>query len=94
MELSSEIDPITRETMRERGIRFECATAGRMDAVMAAFVEFYVDYDPCWRATGFWDERDSLFYRYALWEARAELYKVRPPQGSTGSSIRSDARFS
>ena len=28
-----------------------------------------------WRATGFWEDGDSLFYKYALWEAGSVLYK-------------------
>ena len=49
--------------MREKGIRLESASGDRMGDVMSAFAEFYVDFDPCWRATGFWEDRDSLFYK-------------------------------
>ena len=75
LKLSPEIDPKTVETMREKGIRLESASADRMGDVMDAFSESYVDFDPCWRATGFWENQDSLFYKYALWEARSVLYK-------------------
>ena len=60
LELSPEIDPKTLETMREKGIRFEFASGDRMGDVMSAFAEFYVDFDPCWRATGFWEDK-SVF---------------------------------
>ena len=65
LELSPEIDPKTLETMREKGIRFEFASEDRMGEVMRAFSDFYVEYDPCWRATGFWEHKHSPFYKVA-----------------------------
>ena len=63
LELAPDIDPKTLDAMREKGIRLELASGDRMGDVMSAFTEFYVDHDPCWRATGFWEDKDSLFYK-------------------------------
>ena len=45
--------------------RFEFASEDRMGEVMSAFADFYVEYDPCWRATGFWEHKHSPFYKVA-----------------------------